>query len=152
MSTSSTMDTIETTLSSTTFLLNLIELKSRLKEPLPTDVLVFRCRTCHTNFPLNNCGSIIVDKPLQEGMNNIIDGILKSVKENHTKQTKCNFADIEIHPVLGTPENICVALPPSDPVYLSDLFLGGVCFKVCILIVNPDSKAIFALYQNKSDP
>ena len=148
-STFSTMDTFETTLSSTTFLLNLLELKSRLKEPLPTDVIVFRCRKCHTNFPLNSCGSIIIEKTLQEGINNNIDGILKSVKENHVKQTECDFTDIEIHPLLGTPENICITIPPSDPVHLSDLFLGGVCFKIRILIVNSDSKAIFALYQNE---
>ena len=75
--------------------------------------------------------------------------ILKSVKENHVKQTKCDFTDIEIHPLLGIPENICITIPPSDPVHLSDLFLGGVCFKIRILIVNSDSKAIFALYQNE---
>ena len=148
-STFSTMDTFETTLSSTAFLLNLLELKSKLKEPLPTDVIVFRCGKCHTNFPLNSCGSIIIENTLQEGINNNIDGILKSVKENHVKQTECDFTDIEIHPLLGIPENICITIPPSDPEYLSDLFLGGVCFKVCILIVNPDSKAIFALYQNE---
>ena len=148
-STFSTMDTLETTLSSTTFLLNLLELKSRLKEPLPTDVIVFRCGKCHTNFPLNSCGSIILEKPLQEGIDNNINGILKSVKDNHAKETECNFSDIEIHPLLGTPENICVTIPPSDPAHLSDLFLGGVCFKIRILIVNSDSKAIFALYQNE---
>ena len=148
-STFSTMDTFETTLSSTTFLLNLLELKSKLKEPLPTDVIVFRCGKCHTNFPLNSCGSIIIEKTLQEGINNNIDGILKSVKENHVKQTKCDFTDIEIHPLLGIPENICITIPPSDPIHLSDLFLGGVCFKIRILILNSDSKAIFALYQNE---
>ena len=86
------MDTLETTLSSTTFLLNLLELKSRLKEPLPTDVIVFRCGKCHTNFPLNSCGSIILEKPLQEGIDNNINGILKSVKDNHAKETECNYA------------------------------------------------------------
>ena len=142
------METIETTLSSTSFLLNFLDLKSKMKEPLPTDDIVFQCRTCHTNISINSFGPIILDEPLQEEMNNVLGGMLKSVKENHTKQSECGSANIEIHPVLEVPKNICVSLPGSDHSYLSDLLLEGTYFKVKIVVLNSESKAIFALYQN----
>ena len=120
-----------------------------MKIPLPTDVIVFRCGTCQTNLPLNRCGSIILEEPLQEEMTNVLDGILKYVKDHHTNQPGCDQAKIEIHPILGTPTNICVSLPASDPKHFNDLLIGEVCYKANILIVNPDSKVIFALYQNQ---
>ena len=142
------METIETTLSSTSFLLNLLDLKSKMKEPLPTDDIVFQCRTCHTNISINSFGPIILDEPLQEEMNNVLGGMLKSVKENHTKQSECGLTDIEIHPVYGIPKNICVSLPGSEHSYLNSILLEGTYFKVKIVVVNSESKAIFALYQN----
>ena len=82
-------------------------------------------------------------------MTNVIYAHLKCVKEDHTNLSGCDPANIEIHPILGSPANIGVSLPASDPKHLSDLLLGGVCYKVSLLIVNPDSKVIFALYQNQ---
>ena len=73
------MEIIQTTLSSTSFWFNLLELKNRMKIPLPTDVIVFRCGTCKTNLPLNKCGSIILKEPLQEEMTNVIYAHLKCV-------------------------------------------------------------------------
>ena len=145
------METIETSLSSTSFLLNVMELKSRMKEALPTDVIVLRCVSCQTNIPFNSCGSIILDKALQVEFNNILNEMLDCVKENHTKQTECTLADIQIHPILGTPANICVTLPASDRKYLNKLQLGEMYYKVKLLIVDSESKVVFALYQNEMD-
>ena len=145
------METIETTLSSTSFLLNVLELKSKMKEALPTDAIVLRCRSCQTNIPFNSCGSIILDKALKEEFNNVLNEMLQCVKENHTKQTECTLADIQIHPILGTPDNICVTLPASDSNYLDNVHLGNMCYKVKLLIVNSESKVVFALYQNEID-
>ena len=78
--TSSTMETFCTALSPYSFLLNLLELKSRMKEFLPTDVIVFQCGTCNTDIPLNTCGSIILEKPIQEGMDNVLNELIKSLK------------------------------------------------------------------------
>ena len=143
--TSSTMETFCTALSPYSFLLNLLELKSRMKEFLPTDVIVFQCGTCNTDIPLNTCGSIILEKPIQEGMDNVLNELIKSLKVNHIKETECDLANIQVHPILGIPSNICVTLPASDPVYLSDLSLDGVSYKLSIKVVNSDSKTIFAL-------
>ena len=145
------METIETALSSTSFLLNVLELKSKMKEALPTDAIVLRCRSCQTNIPFNSCGSIILDKALKEEFNNVLNEMLQCVKENHTKQTECTLADIQIHPILGTPDNICVTLPASDSNYLDNVNLGNMCYKVKLLIVNSESKVVFALYQNEID-
>ena len=82
-------------------------------------------------------------------MTNVLYAHLKCVKEDHTNLSGCDLANIEIHPILSAPANIGVSLPASDPKHLSDLLLGGVCYKVSLLIVNPDSKVIFALYQNQ---
>ena len=109
------METIETGLSSTSFLWNVLELKSQMQEPLPTDVIVFRCGTCKTNIPFNSCGSIMLEKPLQEEFNNIFDDMLERMKEKHAKQYECCQDDIVIHPILGPPANICLSLPASDP-------------------------------------
>ena len=143
------METFVTGLSSTSFLWNVLELKSRMQEPLPTDVIVLRCGTCKTNIPFNCCGPIMLDEPLNEEFNNIFDAILGSVKENHTKQYECPLEDIKIHPILGHPANICLSLPASDPSYLSNLILGGMHYNVKLGIVDSESRVIFALYQNE---
>ena len=145
------MEIIETKMSPTSFLLNVLELKSRMKEGLPTDVIVLKCGSCQTNIPFNTCGSIILDKALQEEFNNNLNEMLDCVKENHTKQTECTLADIQIHPILGTPANICVTLPASEPKYLNKLQLGDMYYKVKLLIVNSESEVVFALYQNELD-
>ena len=145
------MDTIETALSSTSFLLNVLELKSRMKDPLPTDVIVLRCGSCQTNIPFNSCGSIIIDKSLKEEFSNILNEMLECMKENHTRQNECSLADIHIHPILGPPANICVTLPASDPKYLNKIQLGGMDYKAKLLIVNSESEVVFALYQNEID-
>ena len=93
------MDTLETVLSSTSFLLNVLELKSRMKEALPTDVIVLRCGSCQTNISFNSCGSVILETALQEEFSNILNDMLACVKENHTKQTGCSLADIHMHPM-----------------------------------------------------
>ena len=144
------METIETGLSSTSFLWNVLELKSQMQEPLPTDVIVFRCGTCKTNIPFNSCGSIMLEKPLQEDFNNIFDDMLERMKEKHAKQYECCQDDIVIHPILGPPANICLSLPASDPFCLSTLVLGGTQYKVKIGIVDSESRVIFALYQNEN--
>merc|ERR1712208_163384 len=59
--------------------------------------------------------------------------------------------DIQIHPILGTPANICVTLPASEPKYLNKLQLGDMYYKVKLLIVNSESEVVFALYQNELD-
>ena len=145
------METIETCLSTTSFLWNVLELKSKMQEPLPTDVIVFRCGTCKTSIPFNSCGSIMLDKPLQEEFNNILDDMLERVKEKHAKQYECCLEDMAIHPILGNPANICLSLPASDPSYLSNLVLGGIHYKVKIKIVDSESRVIFALYQNENN-
>ena len=145
------METIETCVSTTSFLWNVLELKSKMQEPLPTDVIVFRCGTCKTNIPFNSCGSIMLDKPLQEEFNNILDDMLERVKEKHAKQYECCLEDMAIHPILGHPANICLSLPASDPSYLNNLVLGGIHYKVKIKIVDSESRVIFALYQNENN-
>ena len=143
------METIQASLSPYSFLFNLLEVKSRMKEYLPTDVIVFQCGTCNTDIALNTCGSIILENPIQEGMDNVLDGLIKGLKENHIRETECSLANIEIHPILGDPSNICVTLPASDTVYMRDLSLEGVSYKLSIQIVNSDSKVIFALYTSE---
>ena len=143
------METIETALSSTSFLINLLELKSRMKEPLPTDVIVLKCEACKKTIPFNTCGFVMLDKPLQEDFNNIVNEMLERVKKKHSQQSECSLDDIKPHPILGPPANICVTLPASEPSYFSKLLVGGMNYKVRIIIVNSESKALFALYQNE---
>ena len=146
--TSKDMESVETSVSSTTFLMNLLELKSKLKGPLPTDIILYQCEMCLTNIPLNSCGSMILDNPLQDNINKVFDEKINAMKKNHAKQNEqCSSTRIRIHPVVGPPENICVTLPASDTNLVSDFQLEETCYKAGIAVVNSDLKAIFVLYQ-----
>ena len=147
------METMKTTVSSGTFISNFKKLRSRMTDPLPSDVILFQCENCQTNLPLNSDGVLPVDEPLEQELAIVIDEMLKSLIDTHIKQSdKCASSKMHIHPVLGTPKNICVSFPVSDTRYIRDFQLAGDCYKVNCQVtqVNSDYKAIFVLYQNEN--
>jgi hypothetical protein len=144
---------MKTKVSSETFLSNFKKLKSRMRDPLPTDVILFQCENCQTNLPLNSDGVLPVDEPLEQELSIVIDEMLKSLIDTHIKESdKCASSKMHIHPVLGTPKNICLSFPVSDTRYIRDFQLAGDCYKVNCQVtqVNSDYKAIFVLYQNEN--
>lgn len=142
---------MKASVSSKSFLSNFKELKASMRYSLPTDVLLLQCDNCHTNLPLNSDGIIKVETPLEGDIGDAIDVMLKRMVDSHIqKYEQCNYENIITHPLLGTPTNICVALPASSTKFVRDFRLKGNCFKVNVTVVNSDHNAIFVLYQQES--
>ena len=56
-----------------------------------------------------------MDEPLEQELSIVIDEMLKSLIDTHIKESdKCASSKMHIHPVLGTPKNICLSFPVSD--------------------------------------
>ena len=145
------MDTIRATVSSETFLSNFKELKSRMRATLPTDIILFQCGNCNINLALNKDGVLQMEETLEEEMTTRIEEKLKVLTGNHIKQSEqCDSSRMHIHPVIGTPKNICVSFPESDTSCVKDFELEGDNYKINIIVVNSDSKAIFALYKKET--
>ena len=145
------MDTIRATVSSETFLSNFKELKSRMRATLPTDIILFQCGNCNINVALNKDGVLQMEETLEEEMTTRVEEKLKVLIGNHVKQSEqCDSSRMHIHPVIGTPKNICVSFPESDTSCVKDFELEGDNYKTNIIVVNSDSKAIFALYKKET--
>ena len=145
------MDTIRATVSSETFLSNFKELKSRMRATLPTDIILFQCGNCNINLALNKDGVLQMEETLEEEMTTRVEEKLKVLTGNHIKQSEqCYSSRMHIHPVIGTPKNICVSFPESDTSCVKDFELEGDNYKINIIVVNSDSKAIFALYKKET--
>ena len=143
------MQVICTTVSSPSFLSNYEDLKRRMREALPTDVLLFQCEDCQENMPLNSCGVIKVDDPLQESVSITLDVMITKLKKDHIRRNEnCASAKMHLHPVLRAPNNICLSFTSSDSRHISDFKLEDTCYKVKLMVINPDEKGIFAVYQN----
>ena len=80
------MTTMKASVSSESFLSNFKELKASMRDSLPTDVLLLQCDNCQTNLPLNSDGIIKVEKPLEEDIGNVIDGMLKRMVDSHIQE------------------------------------------------------------------
>ena len=142
---------MKASVSSESFLSNFKELKASMRDSLPTDVLLLQCDNCQTNLPLNSDGIVKVERPLEEDIGNVIDAMLKGMVDSHIqKYEQCNHENMNTHPVLGTPTNICVSFPASNNKFVRDFRLKGNCYKVNVTVVNLDYKAIFVLYQQES--
>ena len=142
------METICTTVSSSTFLSNFEGLKKKMREPLPTDVVLLQCEKCLINMPLNICGVIKVDNPLQESVSITLDAMLKNIRETHTQESEqCALAKMHLHPVLRAPNNICCSFSSADSWYVNDFTLEDTSYILKVMVINPDTKVIFALYQ-----
>ena len=136
---------MKASVSSESFLSNFKELKASMRDSLPTDVLLLKCDNCQTNLPLNSDGIIKVEKPLEEDIGNVIDGMLKRMVDSHIQEyEQCNYENMHTHPVLGTSTNICVSFPASYTQFVRDFQLKGNCYKVNVTVVNSDYEAIFA--------
>ena len=145
------MDTISATVSSTTFLSNFKELKSRMRATLPTDIILFQCGNCNNNLALNKNGVLQIDETIVEDMTTTVEEKLKALIGNHIKNSEqCESAKMHLHPVLGTPKNICMSFPESDTSFLRGFELEGDNYKIAIMVVNSNSKAIFVLYKKET--
>ena len=71
-----------------TFLSNFQELKSKMRIPLPTDVILLQCENCQTNLPLNKGGLLTVGEQLQQDIDKVIEEMQKSLIDVHIKQSE----------------------------------------------------------------
>ena len=147
------MDCLKANISSEGFISNFQELKNKMRNPLPTDVILLQCENCQTNLPLNRGGLLTVGEQLQQDIGKVIEEMQKSLIDAHrNKSEECALSKVKINPVVGTPQNLCFFFPESDTKYIKDFQLAGDCFNVKVQVspTSSDRSAIFVLYQNEN--
>ena len=126
---------MRTTVSSENFYQNFLELKQRMRKPLPTDKVIFQFNQCKENVILNKDGVIRFDTNLENEISSVIDSNIKTMINNHKKQRDiCVYANFTLHPILGNPSNIIFSMPESEEKYINCFKIGSVSYKVDIII------------------
>ena len=70
------METKTTTLSAEKFLTNLKTLKYKMRNPLPSDVVYYKCEDCSLKHPLNSNGILELENCLEHHIDTAINQIL----------------------------------------------------------------------------
>ena len=112
---------MKTMISSKTFASNFIMLKNKIKEQLPTDIIIFQCCHFKSELLLNIDGVLQVCEVLDKELSKIIDELCKSlIQDHHLQNEKCLGSEMSIHPLRGTPQNIILSFPESDIMFVRD--------------------------------
>ena len=139
---------MRTTVSSENFYNNFLQLKQKMREPLPTDKVILKCNQCKENVTLNKDGVIRFDTMLTKEISSVMDSNIQTMIQTHKKQSDiCVSANVLLHPILENPANILVSVPESETKYINCFKIGSVSYKVDIIIttVDVDQKIIFIL-------
>ena len=141
------MEYKKTQISSKQFFKNIIQLKQKMRQPLPSDVLLYHCQNCNLDLPLNSDGVIKLTNPIEKTMGEVIDENVKALVENHEKNKSSCSNKIQIHSG-GTPTNIIVLLPETEQIYIKDFKIADDSYKVKLLVTQdtPTRKVICVLY------
>ena len=145
------METKTTTLSAEKFLTNLKTLKYKMRNPLPSDVVYYKCEDCSLKHPLNSNGILELENCLEHHIDTAINQILNySVKTHSREETKCS-GKLQLN-ADGTPENVIISFPASDKAYIRDFYICDDKYKAILTVVQEYSvdKAICVLYQKET--
>jgi hypothetical protein len=144
------MERRTTALSAEQFLMNLRALKSKMRSPLPSDVLYYKCSTCSLKLPLNSAGIVAIESNLCKSVGDCIHQLLQNLVKIHSKTATCS-GTLELDSV-ETPDNIIISFPASDTAYIEKFKIGNDPYKIMIM-VQPESlaeKVICVLYQKET--
>ena len=130
------MERRTTALSAEQFLMNLRALKSKIRSPLPSDVLYYKCSTCSLKLPLNSAGIVEIESNLRKSVGDCIHQLLQNLVKIHSKTATCS-GTLELDSV-ETPDNIIISFPASDTAYIEKFKIGNDPYKI-MLMVQPES-------------
>ena len=142
------MDSMKTIVSSKQLLLNLMILKQQMRRPLPSDVILYQCKNCHMDLPLNYHGILEIDKAVEETMGRVLDDIVANFIQKHVNINQQCSSMIELHPE-GLPKNLLISIPESDEINIKKFQIANKSYKVKLIIKKEavEEKVLFALYQ-----
>ena len=142
------MDSMKTIASSTQFLQNLLRLKQQMRHPLPSDVIIYHCKNCNLDLPLNSLGVLDISNTVEEPLGIVFDRIVQCFIQKHTNESPQCSDMIVIHPD-GPPKNILVSFPKSDKEQMTDFKIDNESYKIKFMTGPGAStdKVTFALYQ-----
>ena len=122
-----------------------------MRNPLPSDVVYFKCEDCSFKHPLNSNGILEMKNCLEHPIATAINQILNYPVKTHSKEeTKCS-GKLQLN-AEGTPENVIVSFPASDKAYIKDFYICKEKYKAILTVVQESSvdKAICVLYQKET--
>ena len=140
-----------TMVSSEQFVRNLLRLKMGLRNDLLSDMILYECKNCDLHIPIGSDGVIQINHSVDKNIGNIIEEMTDWLIESHAKERKDCLNMVSIHEY-GTPKNILVTFPESDPVYMKNFTMLDDNYKPKLLVTkeNDNKKAICVLYQKES--
>ena len=142
------MESMKTHASSTEFLQNILRLKQQVRHPLPSDVIIYHCKNCDSDIPLNSLGVLDIKGTVEEPLGIVIDRIVQCFIQKHTNECPECLDMLAIDPD-GPPKNILVSFPESDKQQMKDFNIANEAYTIRLMISQERStdKVIFALYQ-----
>ena len=144
------MERKTTALSAEQFIINLKALKSKMKSPLPSDVLYYKCSICSLKLPINSAGIVEIETNLCKPVGDCNDELLRNLVRIHSKAAACS-GTFELDSVI-TPDNIIISFPASDAAYIKKFKIGNDPYKI-MLTVHPETlaeKVFCVLYQKET--
>ena len=78
------MESMKTHASSTEFLQNILRLKQQVRHPLPSDVIIYHCKNCDSDIPLNSLGVLDIKGTVEEPLGIVIDRIVQCFIQKHS--------------------------------------------------------------------
>ena len=144
------MDYKSTMVTSEQFIKNILRLKMKLKSDLLSDVILYGCKNCGLDLPLNCEGVIQINHSIEKNIGVIIEEMTNKMILNHTDEKEACLKMVCIHPH-GTPTNILVSFPETDPVFIQNFSVMNVIFTPKLLVTqeNDPKKVICVLYQKE---
>ena len=139
-----------TALSTEQFIINLKALKSKMRSPLPSDVLYYKCSTCSLTLPLNSAGIVEIESHLYKPIGDCIHELLRNLVKIHSTTAMCS-GTFRLESV-ETPDNIIISFPASDAAFIEKFQIGNDPYKI-MLTIQPETlmdKVFCVLYQKET--
>ena len=130
-----------TMVSSEQFVRNLLRLKMGLRNDLLSDMILYECKNCDLHIPIGSDGVIQINHSVDKNIGNIIEEMTDWLIESHAKERKdcLNMVSIQEY---GTPKNILVTFPESDPVYMKNFTMLDDNYKPKLLVTKENYNKI----------
>jgi hypothetical protein len=144
------MEYKSTMVSSEQFIKNILRLKTKLRSDLLSDIILYGCKNCGLDLPLNSEGVIQINHSVEKNIGIIIEEMTNRLILSHADEKEACLNMVCIHPH-GTPKNILVSFPETDPVYMKNFSILNDTYTPKLLVTqeNDTKKVICVLYQKE---
>ena len=148
------MESLQLLIAPILFLRNFLCFRKQLRCGIPTDILLYYCKSCKQNIVINPHGVIILQKVLTKPLKFTLEEEINETFSNHISDNNdCVTSGIVIHSSIQYPTNLMIFYPESDSKFVEDFSFGPEVYKIETIIQqdNSDQKSVFVLYGKEKE-